>query len=198
MLASQRMNHLPLLLLILAACCGCTGTNQPGPVQPPAVKMSVEAHRQNLEGMLYQFELAWLQNGAGSDTQSAFSKVAEPYIDSISDISTLEKLYFSLSGASTRMTTRACKPGHTVLTSSITTLCAILPGREPARHMIPLCASNNSAAMEPGQARSVGWSGNTCVPILRTRGFSNLLAAFFTEPPQDAAPMYHCLVQNAR
>ena len=96
MLASQRMNHLPLLLLTLAACCGCTGTNQPGPVQPPAVKMSVEAHRQNLEGMLYQFELAWLQNGAGYDTQSAFSKVAEPYIDSISDISTLEKLYFSL------------------------------------------------------------------------------------------------------
>ena len=96
MLASQRMNQLPLILLTLAACCGCTGINQPGPVQPPAVKMSVEAHRQNLEGMLYQFELAWLQNGAGYDTQSAFSKVAEPYIDSISDISTLEKLYFSL------------------------------------------------------------------------------------------------------
>ena len=86
MLASQRMNQLPLILLTLAACCGCTGTNQPGPVQPPAVKMSVEAHRQNLEGMLYQFELAWLHNGAGYDTQSAFSKVAEPYIDSISDI----------------------------------------------------------------------------------------------------------------
>ena len=97
MLAFLRMKHLPLLLLTLAACCCCTGTNLPGPSQPPAVKISVEAHQKNLENMLYQFERAWLQDGAGYDTQDAFSKVAEPYIDSIPDIPTLEKLYFALS-----------------------------------------------------------------------------------------------------